>query len=77
MIMDYYAGGDLYHLITEGGPLRPSLARKLFMQLISGPPRDPSSIFFSSLVFSSPLLSSFHFSSPSFLLNIVFSLVFV
>lgn len=36
MILDYYAGGDLYHLITEGGALRPSLARKLFQQLISG-----------------------------------------
>lgn len=36
MILDYYAGGDLYHLITESGALRPSLARKLFQQLISG-----------------------------------------
>lgn len=36
MIMDYYPGGDLYHLITEGGALRPSLARRLFQQLIAG-----------------------------------------
>src|SRR5690606_2306146 len=30
MILDYYSGGDLYHLITGNGPLRLSQARRLF-----------------------------------------------
>lgn len=36
MVLDYYAGGDLYHLITHEGALRPSLSRNLFQQLVRG-----------------------------------------
>eukprot|EP01128_Nolandella_sp_AFSM9_P009162 TRINITY_DN5793_c0_g1_i1.p1 TRINITY_DN5793_c0_g1~~TRINITY_DN5793_c0_g1_i1.p1 ORF type:complete len:640 (-),score=131.81 TRINITY_DN5793_c0_g1_i1:53-1879(-) len=36
MVLDYYPGGDLYHLITQDGALRPSVSRNLFTQLIKG-----------------------------------------
>lgn len=36
LILDFYAGGDLYKYISSHGPLRPSVAADLFRQLIDG-----------------------------------------
>lgn len=36
LVLDYYAGGDLYKFISSHGPLRPSVAADLFRQLIDG-----------------------------------------